>query len=83
MPQAREVASYRYPSECERGQLWSGGHGSANHTLSGAPYDAAELDALHLGTCVEALDAALFPQALEEIQRELQQQHTVPAQASL
>ena len=21
MPQAREVASYRYPSECERGQL--------------------------------------------------------------
>ena len=78
------VANLRVSVASEQGQLWSGGHGSANHTLSGAPYDAAELDALHLGTCLEALDAALFPQALEQIQRELQQQqHTVPAQASL
>lgn len=82
--QQRTIAvSMRVGVTTERGQLLRDGLGSVSRTLSGPPFDAAELDALHLGACLEALDAALSPEALEPLQRELELQRAVPLQASL
>ncbi|MFT3926549.1 MAG: hypothetical protein QM778_28650 [Myxococcales bacterium] len=64
--------------ESEGGVRLSGASGSAVRDMSGAPYDIAELDEMHLGTCLEAFQQALSDRSIERVNEALEKSAVAP-----